>query len=309
MRSTRLWQKADFFRRIPKDLTESTAIGAIISIACVVVMVLLFVGEVISYVSPRIQSDMVIMPDLDSESIIKVSLDLTFHKMPCSILTLDILDVLHNHVFNSMEHITKTRLDAEGRPVTDGRSPEEFVSNREGCNLRGYIQVAKVPGNFHISSHGRQQLLNDHFKAGINVEHTIHHLSFGSTDVMKFSKQAQLHPLDGMTQRSHLPKLFQYYLDIVPTIYEGAFSTTYTYQFTGTSSAVILPTNQMPAVVFQYQLSPITVRYSAARVSFTHFLTYVCAIVGGVFTVAGLLSRFVQTSAAQIQRRILGKAD
>ncbi|KPI84414.1 hypothetical protein ABL78_6540 [Leptomonas seymouri] len=309
MRTARNWQRADFFRRIPKDLTEPTTVGAIISIACVIIMVLLFAGEVISYVSPRIQSDMIIRPDLDSKSTIKVSLDITFHKMPCAILTLDILDVLHNHVFNSMEHITKTRLDNVGRPITDGRSPEMFVSKHEGCNLRGFIEVAKVPGNFHISSHGRQLLLEHHSIASINLEHTINHMSFGSTDVKKLSKRAQLHPLDGMVQRSNLPMLFQYYVDVVPTIYEGTFSTALTYQFTVTSSAVPIPAKGMPAVVFQYQLSPITVRYSPARVSFTHFLTYVCAIIGGVFTVAGLLSRFVLTSAAQIQRRVLGKAD
>lgn len=309
MRAARNWQKADFFRRIPKDLTEATTVGAVISIACVVVMVLLFAGEVISFVSPRIQSDMIISPDPGSESTIKATLDITFHKMPCAILTLDILDVLHNHVFNSMEHISKTRLDASGAPVTDGRPPTEFVDAREGCNLRGYIQVAKVPGNFHISSHGREQLLKQNFPTGINVEHTIHHMSFGSTDVKKLAKQAQLHPLDGKVQRSNVPMLYHYYLDIVPTIYEGTFSSSNTYQFTGTNSEIQVPAHVMPAVVFQYQLSPITVRYSAARASFSHFLTYVCAIVGGVFTVAGLLSRFVQTSAAQIQRRVLGKAD
>lgn len=309
MAAIRNWQKADFFRRIPKDLTETTTTGAIISIACVVVMVLLFAGEVISYVAPRVQSDMIIMPDLDSASNIKVTLDVTLYKMPCAILTLDILDVLHGHTMNAMQNLVKTRLDAAGQPIADGRSPEEFVSAQEGCNLKGFIHVGKVPGNFHLSSHGRHELLHQHFPKGINVEHTIHHLSFGSTDVKKLAKQAQLHPLDGKSHRSEVPMLFQYHLDIVPTLYEGTFSTAETYQFTGTSSATAIASTQMAAVVFQHQLSPITVRYSSARVSFTHFLTYVCAIVGGVFTVAGLLSRVVHTSAAQIQRRVLGKAD
>ncbi|CAM43209.1 hypothetical protein, unknown function [Leishmania braziliensis MHOM/BR/75/M2904] len=309
MHAARSWQKTDFFRHIPKDLTESTTSGAIISIACVTVMVLLFVGEVISYVSPRIQSDMIILPDLDETSTIKVSMDITFPKMPCAILTLDILDVLHNHMFNSMDHITRTRLDPAGKPISDGISSDLFVSAAEGCRLEGYIKVGKVPGNFHISSHGRQHLLMTHFPNGTNAEHSIHHLSFGTLDVKKLDKKAQLHPLDGKEHRSEVPKIYQYFLDIVPTIYESSFSTAHTYQFTGTSSSSPVPSSQMAAVVFQYQMSPITVRYSSARVSLTHFLTYVCAIIGGVYTVAGLLSRFVHSSAAQFQRRILGKAD
>ncbi|KAG5470799.1 hypothetical protein LSCM1_02049 [Leishmania martiniquensis] len=309
MPPTSAWQRTDFFRRIPKDLTESTTAGSIISIACVVVMVLLFFGEVISYVSPRIQSDMIILSALDEKSTLKVSMDITFPKMPCAILTLDILDVLHNHMFNSMEHIKRTRLDAAGQPIHDGQPSDRFVSAAEGCRLEGYITVGKVPGNFHISSHGRQYLVAQHFPDGINVEHRIHHLSFGSTDVRKLAKKAQLHPLDGKEHRSNVPTVYQYFLDIVPTIYEGSFSTTYTYQFTGTSSSSPVPLRQMPAVVFQYQLCPITVRYSSGRVALTHFLTYVCAIIGGVYTVAGLLLRLVHTSAAEFQRRILGKSD
>ncbi|AYU81957.1 Endoplasmic Reticulum-Golgi Intermediate Compartment (ERGIC)/Endoplasmic reticulum vesicle transporter, putative [Leishmania donovani] len=309
MRAARNWQRADFFRHIPRDLTEPTTAGSIISVACVVVMVLLFAGEVISYVFPRIQSDMIIMPDLDDRNTIKVSMDMTFPKMPCAVLTLDILDVLHNHMFNSMEHIARTRLDAAGQPISDGRSSDDFVSVAEGCRLEGYIKVAKVPGNFHISSHGRQHLLAQHFPNGINVEHSIHHLSFGTIDVKKLAKKAALHPLDGKEHRSEVPMVYQYFLDIVPTIYESSFSTVHTYQFTGTSSSTPVPARQMAAVVFQYQLSPITVRYSLARVSLTHFLTYVCAIIGGVYTVAGLLSRFVHSSAAQFQRGVLGKGD
>ncbi|GET91730.1 hypothetical protein, unknown function [Leishmania tarentolae] len=309
MRAARNWKKADFFRHIPRDLTESTTTGSVISIACVIVMVLLFSGEVISYVFPRTQSDMIIMPDLDEMHSIKVSMDITFPKMPCAILTVDILDVLHNHMLNSMEHINRTRLDASGKPISDGHSTDDFVSVEEGCRLEGYIKVAKVPGNFHISSHGRKHLVVKHFPHGINVEHIIHHLSFGSVDVRTLSNKAALRPLDGKEYRSDTPKVYQYFIDIVPTIYEKSFSTVYTYQFTGTSSSTPVQEKQMGAVVFQHQLSPITVRYSLARVSLTHFLTYVCAIIGGVYTVAGLLSRFVHSSAVQFQRRILGKVD
>jgi hypothetical protein len=38
-------------------------------------------------------------------------------------------------------------------------------------------------------------------------------------------------------------------------------------------------------VFFFYDLSPIMVRYVEQRKSFLHFLTSVCAVVGGVFTV------------------------
>ena len=44
----------------------------------------------------------------------------------------------------------------------------------------------------------------------------------------------------------------------------------------------------VPAVWFRYNLNPITVKYHETRPLIYHFLTTVCAIVGGTFTVAGI---------------------
>ena len=43
--------------------------------------------------------------------------------------------------------------------------------------------------------------------------------------------------------------------------------------------------------------------------SFAHFLTGICAIIGGVFTVAGMIDSMVYHSAKALQKKIeLGKA-
>src|SRR5687768_637945 len=42
-----------------------------------------------------------------------------------------------------------------------------------------------------------------------------------------------------------------------------------------------------------YELSPIMVRFTETRESFSHFLTQLCAILGGVFTVAGIIDRII----------------
>jgi hypothetical protein len=42
-----------------------------------------------------------------------------------------------------------------------------------------------------------------------------------------------------------------------------------------------------------YDLSPIMVKFTEKQRSFAHFLTSVCAIVGGVFTVAGIIDSLV----------------
>jgi len=58
-----------------------------------------------------------------------------------------------------------------------------------------------------------------------------------------------------------------------------------------------------------YDLSPIMVKYSEIRRSFAHFITGVCAIVGGVFTVAGIIDSFIYHSIRSLKFKTqLGKA-
>jgi len=57
-----------------------------------------------------------------------------------------------------------------------------------------------------------------------------------------------------------------------------------------------------------YELSPIMVKFTEERKSFTHFLTGVCAIIGGVFTVAGIIDALVYHSLRNIKKKIeIGK--
>ena len=54
---------------------------------------------------------------------------------------------------------------------------------------------------------------------------------------------------------------------------------------------------------FYYEFSPIRVRLGDQPRSFSHFLTSVCAIVGGVFTVMGMVDACVHTVLVRLKRR------
>ena len=50
------------------------------------------------------------------------------------------------------------------------------------------------------------------------------------------------------------------------------------------------------------------VKYHETRMRFLHFLTSVCAIVGGIFTVAGIIDAFVYHGGQAIKKKVdLGK--
>ncbi|MBA0741174.1 hypothetical protein Gogos_014344 [Gossypium gossypioides] len=144
----------------------------------------------------------------------------------------------------------------------------------------------------------------------------IHDLSFGP-------KYPGLHnPLDGTVRILHETSgIFKYYikvsisrnellyldisvhpsdvfttLQIVPTEYRYIWKE-------------VLPTNQFsvseyfspmkeydrswPAVYFLYDLSPITVTIKEERRSFLHFITRLCAVLGGTFALTGMLDRWM----------------
>lgn len=63
----------------------------------------------------------------------------------------------------------------------------------------------------------------------------------------------------------------------------------------------------VPAIWFRYDLNPITVRYTDRVKPFYHFITTICAIVGGTFTVAGIVDSCVFTAHEVFRKMELGK--
>ncbi|XXG65972.1 hypothetical protein AAC387_Pa05g3543 [Persea americana] len=180
--------------------------------------------------------------------------------------------------------------DAE-KVVKDVR---QSLANGEGCRVYGVLDVQRVAGNFHISVHGLNIFIAQQIFEGainVNVSHIIHDLSFGP-------KYPGLHnPLDDTVRLLRgTSGTFKYYIKIVPTEYRYL-------------SKEVVPTNQFsvteyyvpmretdrtwPAVYFLYDLSPIIVTIKEERRSFLHFITRLCAVLGGTFAVTGMLDRWM----------------
>jgi hypothetical protein len=106
--------------------------------------------------------------------------------------------------------------------------------------------------------------------------------------------------------------MFQYFMKVVPThyyYYRGG-RVVRTNQFSVTENERRVEAGRgLPGVFFMFDLSPIQVTYTEYGTSFTHFLTSLCAIVGGTFTVAGILDALVYHGVRSLRKKIeLGKA-
>ncbi|KAM3127184.1 hypothetical protein pb186bvf_020703 [Paramecium bursaria] len=326
-------KQLDVYRKLPRDLTEPTNAGALISLISTIVIVWLFITELKAYIEVDNSSEMFVDVNRGGEQI-RVNLDVIFHALPCDILSLDAQDIMGTHIVNVEGKLLKRRIkdkqvlseefhsndDHHGHTSVDFKRLDEAFKNKEGCQLLGYIIVNKVPGNFHISSHAYGNILHQVFQIArintLDLSHTINHISFGEeNDLDTIKKQFQrgvLAPLDGTSvlrpqEKSTVGYMYQYYLSVVPTTYTDVSGNEYfVHQFTANSNQV--ETNNLPAVYFRYDLSPVTVKFSQYRESFLHFLVQICAIVGGVFTIASVLDGMVHKSVVHILRKMeMGK--
>jgi hypothetical protein len=202
--------------------------------------------------------------------------------------------------------------------MREGFTKNVMEQQGEGCKVYGYLEVNKVAGNFHFAPGKSFQQHHMHvhdlqpFKfAEFNLTHTIARLSFGK------EYPGIVNPLDGVSKLEDKGTgMFQYFVKVVPTIYESIDGTVInTNQFSVTENYRVLAHkgetsgHGLPGVFFMYDLSPIMVKFTERRRSFAHFLTSVCAIVGGVFTVAGIIDSFIYHSMRSLKKKVeLGKA-
>lgn len=103
---------------------------------------------------------------------------------------------------------------------------------------------------------------------------------------------------------------FQYFIKVVPTWYDkldGTSVKTNQYSCTEHYSAVKTDMQFIPGMFVLYDLSPIMVHAYEARPysSVVHFLLELCAITGGVFTVAGIVDSFLYHGARQVKRKMM----
>ncbi|XP_071725662.1 uncharacterized protein [Rutidosis leptorrhynchoides] len=181
----------------------------------------------------------------------------------------------------------------------------------EGCNIYGSLEVNKVAGNFHFIKSFHQSSVHipdllSFQEDSYNISHKINKLAFGDY------YPGIVNPLDGVHWFQSTPNgMYQYFIKVVPTIYTNLRGhTIQSNQFSVTEhyKSPEVGRRSLPGVFFFYDLSPIKVTYTETHASFLHFMTSVCAIVGGVFTVAGIVDSFIYHGHKALRKKMeIGK--
>ncbi|XVF77603.1 hypothetical protein PTKIN_Ptkin14bG0059200 [Pterospermum kingtungense] len=189
-----------------------------------------------------------------------------------------------------------------------------------GCRIEGYVRVKKVPGNLVISARSEAHSFD---ASQMNMSHVISHLSFGKTiSPQVLSDVKRLLPYlgrshDKLNGRSFINHkdlnanvTIEHYLQVVKTevvTRRSSREQTLIEEYEYTSHSSLAQSLQIPVAKFHFELSPMQVLVTENAKSFSHFLTNLCAIIGGVFTVAGILDSIFHHTVRLMKKVDLGK--
>merc|ERR1719440_2693973 len=131
---------------------------------------------------------------------------------------------------------------------------------------------------------------------GFNTSHSINSITFGDQVPGVGS------PLDGTTKIvKHGAFMFHYYIKLVPTVFIGRWGEEiYTNQYSVHDSArnVQVRTGELsglPGVFIVYDFSPFLMRKTEKAKPWSYIFTSICAIIGGVFSIAMLVEMIVRS--------------
>ncbi|KAH6560727.1 hypothetical protein BASA50_007239 [Batrachochytrium salamandrivorans] len=379
-------KKYDAYAKPLDDFRIRTTSGALVTVLSTIFILFLTMSEFVDWYQKEMLTSLEV--DKGRKEKMIINMNVTFHHLPCYLISIDVMDVAGEHQNNLPHSMHKSRLDEMGNTIekkmgalgntdsstvdkevrekaldpkycgscyggtapangccntceqvqvayehsgwsfTDPDSIEQCVregwskkvenQSKESCNVYGHVEVNKVQGNIHFAPGRSFQQSNMHVhdlhdynaqNSEFSFAHTIHQLSFGESSTFS-------NPLDKV-KKVPVSKYFtyQYYIKVVGTNIQylnGSSIRTNQYSVTEHEQDVtplfgVLPVG-MPGVFFNFEISPMLVSYKEFRKPFTHFLTDLCAIIGGVFTVAGMIDAFMFATQRSIKAKLdIGK--
>lgn len=196
---------------------------------------------------------------------------------------------------------------------------EQSLKDNESCFIDAHLNLHKSAGDVHFSFHKFREVYgeiksrnnNKGLFKKLNVSHKILKLSLADEKTIKrikddfgaYSNSPDLVDFLDKYEKNNFvfPNFFrehkdsenlvnsnyEYFMVLVPHIFHNEYTheTIFTYLFSMTykEKELTQEDEEMPLMLINYDFSPITMKFTLVRKSFLHFLTNICAIIGGVF--------------------------
>lgn len=173
-----------------------------------------------------------------------------------------------------------------------------------GCMIAGKLYMNRAPGRFFIQADGGKAGRNLDPRM-TNLSHEIHHLSFrsvrkgddGEDEIVPDNFEEAIRPFDGNVYvTSEYQQAYSHYIKLVSTSSQD-------YQVVQNSQLSFYDDDMVPEAKFILDISPIAVRYRLEWRRWYDYVTSLLAIIGGTFTVIGMLDAVTNINLKQILKR------
>ncbi|KAG9157686.1 hypothetical protein Leryth_014192 [Lithospermum erythrorhizon] len=316
----------DAYPKINEDFYSRSLSGGVITLVSSLVMLLLFFSELRLYFHTVKETTLLV--DTSRGEKLHINFDITFPATRCSLLSVDSMDISGEQHLDIRHDIFKKRIDPQGNVIEV--KPEGLGAQKIEKPLQRHGGRLDHNETYCGSCYGAEMSDHDCCNTCEEVREAYQKKGWGMTNTdlidqvsskglkMKKGKGATFMDLWKLIKWQaifisslHNPHgMYQYFVKVVPTIYTDIRGRIInSNQFSVTEHYKSVEEGQtLPGVFFFYDLSPIKVTFKEEHVSFLHFVTNVCAIVGGIFTVAGIVDSFVYHGHKALKKkREIGK--
>jgi len=184
-----------------------------------------------------------------------------------------------------------------------------------GCQLSGFLMVDRVPGNFHIKARSKA---HDLVASMTNVSHEVHRLSYGDPGMVRMVERNKaiapshlndtIQPLNGNAYVTYdVHTAYHHHLKIITTNFKvnnyfQADRFGKAYQILAQSQLSRYEEEKIPEAKFSYDLSPVAISFRQKSRKWYDYLTSVMAIIGGSFTVVGMMESSIYAASSKKRR-------
>ena len=106
----------DFYRKIPRDMTQGTYLGSLLSIVATALIIFLLIAETRAYLKTSFETKVVVDRSVDGE-LLRINFNVSFPALSCEFASVDVGDALGLTRYNLTKTVFKRAIDTKLNPL------------------------------------------------------------------------------------------------------------------------------------------------------------------------------------------------
>ncbi|RHY05754.1 hypothetical protein DYB25_008806 [Aphanomyces astaci] len=311
--STRqILKKVDVYPKLHREFKVQTEAGATVSLVAMVIMAILFLSELRDFLTVSKHEHMVV--DTSTTEKLQITFDISYPALTCREAHMNAMDVAGDLQVNMHHTVFKTRLAADGTPIGEAMThvpnahpetleplPADYCGSCYGnthpsgltcCNTCDQVKEAFMTSDKTLDdAESTEQCLRERGKEEVDSKNGEGCRLHGSMFVNRVA--GNFHVGLGRTFHREGRLVHQFLPGQQFTYNSSHIIHEYVVPYPGMKGPLDNVAKTADRVFFIFELSAFVVQVDATSVPFTHFLMRVCAIVGGMVSIAGFVDSLI----------------